>query len=129
MEPAIHKKVQLPFEQALEKITTELKKEGFGVITVIDMKQTLQNKIGVNFRNYVILGACNPNFAHQALCAEDKAGIFLPCNVVVQQHENGEVEISVVNPEEMLSHVGNPTLSVLARQVKKSLEHVLANMD
>lgn len=75
------------FEEAIEMVTVELKKEGFGVLTEIDVQVTLKKKIEVDFRKYVILGACNPHFAHQALLNEDKIGVFLPCNVIVQEHE------------------------------------------
>ena len=86
------------FDEAIEEVTVELKKEGFGLLTEIDVTQTLKNKIDVDFKKYRILGACNPHFAHKALMSEDKIGVFLPCNVIVEEHENGEVEVSAVDP-------------------------------
>ena len=97
MEYHLSKKVTLSFTEAVEKVITELKKEGFGIITEINMKETFKKKINVDFRKYIILGACNPRFAYEALLQEDKLGVFLPCNVVVQEHESGEVEISIAN--------------------------------
>ena len=102
MEYHISKKVSLNFEEAISCITEELRKEGFGIIDTIDVKRIFREKLNVHFRNYIILGACNPRFAYEALLAEDKIGVFLPCNVIVQQHENEEVEISVINPEELM---------------------------
>lgn len=119
------KKTPLPFEEALDKVTEELKKEGFGIITTIDMKETLHKKINVQFRNYTILGACNPRYAYETLLEEDKLGVFLPCNVVVQEHDNGIVEISAVNPEEILHSVDNLNLRTIATEIKEALENVL----
>jgi uncharacterized protein (DUF302 family) len=90
--------VDMSFEDAVSKVTEELGKEGFGVLTEIDVKATLRKKLGVEFRNYKILGACNPPFAHRALTIEDKIGVLLPCNVVVQELESGRIEISAVDP-------------------------------
>ena len=92
------------------------------------MKETLKKKINVHFRNYTILGACNPRYAYEALLEEDKLGVFLPCNVVVQEHENGDVEVSAVNPEEMLHSVDNLNLRTFATEVKETLENVLKNV-
>src|SRR5512138_1894720 len=89
MQYHMSKKLTMPFGSAIEKVTDELKKEGFGIITTIDMKETFKRKLGEEFRNYMILGACNPRFAFDALTAEDKIGVFLPCNVVVQEHDDG----------------------------------------
>lgn len=125
MEYHFSKKVPLLFGKAIDRVTEELKKEGFGVITSIDVKETLKKKLDVDFRNYVILGACNPRYAYEALLEEDKLGVFLPCNVVVQEHDTGEVEISVVNPEEMVHSIGDLNLKTFATEVKESLLQVL----
>jgi uncharacterized protein (DUF302 family) len=113
------------WEQAIELATEELQKEGFGVLTQINVKETLKKKIDVDFRPYIILGACNPHFAHKALQAEGKLGAFLPCNVVVEQHENGTVEVSAVDPHAMMASVTNPKLEELANEVKEKLQKVI----
>jgi uncharacterized protein (DUF302 family) len=113
------------FDEAVEKVTGELKKEGFGIITQIDMKETFKNKINVDFRKYKILGACNPHFAYKALQNEDKIGTMLPCNVIVQEHENGEVEISAVDPVASMSAVKNHNLSGLAVDVLEKIKRVV----
>jgi len=128
MEYHISKKVACSFDQALEKVIAELKKEGFGVLTEIDVKATMKKKLGVDFRNYRILGACNPNFAHRALSAEDKIGVLLPCNVVVQEHEDGTVEVSAMAPAGMMQAVGNPALDELAGRVQAAMERVIGNI-
>lgn len=92
------RKLTIPFEEAIERITGTLKAQGFGIVTTLDIRDTLKKKLGIDFRNYVILGACNPEFAYQAISLESHMGVIFPCNVVVQQHENGEVEISAINP-------------------------------
>lgn len=125
MEYHFSKKVPLSFGQAIDRVTEELKKEGFGVITTIDVKDTLKKKLDVNFRNYAILGACNPRYAYEALLEEDKLGVFLPCNVVVQEHDTGEVEVSVINPEEMVHSIADLNLKTFATEVKESLLQVL----
>ncbi|WP_167605236.1 DUF302 domain-containing protein [Maribellus sediminis] len=116
------------FDEAIELVTAELKNEGFGVITEVDVTNTLKNKIDVDFKKYRILGACNPNFAYQALSAEDKIGILLPCNVVVEEHENGEVEVSAVDPIVSMSSVENEKLVGLATEVKERLTRVIENL-
>ncbi|MEQ9297548.1 MAG: DUF302 domain-containing protein [Cyclobacteriaceae bacterium] len=116
------------FDQAIEQVTAELKKEGFGVLTEIDVQQTLKNKIDVDFKKYKILGACNPHFAHKALQSEDKIGVFLPCNVIVEEHENGDVEVSAVDPVASMSTVGNDKLGSLATDVQKKLKTVIGNL-
>jgi uncharacterized protein (DUF302 family) len=116
------------YEKAIEKATEELKKEGFGVLTQIDVKDTLKKKIDVDFRKYIILGACNPHFAHKSLQVEAKLGAFLPCNVVVEELDNGQVEISVVDPHAMMASVHNPDLEVLAGEVREKLLRVVAGI-
>jgi len=116
------------FDEAIEKVTIELKKEGFGVLTEIDVKETLKKKIDVDFRKYKILGACNPHFAYKALSAEDKIGVFLPCNVIVQEHENGEVEVAAVDPIASMISVNNPALESTATEVQQKLKRVVENL-
>jgi uncharacterized protein (DUF302 family) len=104
----------MAFDEAIEKVTEELKKEGFGVLTQIDVKAALKKKIGVDFRKYRILGACNPSFAHKALLAEDKIGTMLPCNVIVQETEEGTIEIAAVDPVSSMQAVNNESLGEIA---------------
>lgn len=120
--------VDLSFDEAIQKATDELKKVGFGVLTEIDVKETLKKKIDVDFRNYKILGACNPKFAHKALTAEDKIGVLLPCNVIVQETEDRKVEVAIMNPAEAMSVVGNEELNPIATEVNKLLETALENI-
>ncbi|MBI5318788.1 DUF302 domain-containing protein [Bradyrhizobium sp.] len=122
------KTVSLPFDKAVEATTASLKNHGFGVLTQIDVKDTLNKKIGVDFRPYLILGACNPRLAHEALALEDKIGTMLPCNVVVQQHEGGAVEISAVDPVASMSAIENPRLGAVAGKVRELLKQVVAEI-
>lgn len=124
----LSKTVNLNFTETIGKVTDELKKEGFGVITSIDLKETFRKKINVIFRNYIILGACNPDYAHKALLLNDKVGVFLPCNIVVQEHTDGKVEVSVVNPEEMVERIYDPNLTNFASEVRASMERVLGHL-
>jgi len=117
------------FDEAIELVTAELKKEGFGVLTEIDVQQTLKNKIDVDFKKYKILGACNPHFAHKALLSEDKIGVFLPCNVIVEEHENGEVEVSAVDPIASMSSVENEAMGGLATEVQQKMIRVIENLN
>ncbi|NQV77233.1 MAG: DUF302 domain-containing protein [Lutibacter sp.] len=116
------------FDEAVELVTVELKKEGFGVLTTIDVKETLKNKIDVDFKKYKILGACNPHSAYKALQNEDKIGVFLPCNVIVEEHENGEVEVSAVDPIASMTAVKNDTLGSIAIEIQQKLKNVIANI-
>lgn len=116
------------FDKAIELVTAELKKEGFGVLTEIDVTGTLKNKIGVDFKKYKILGACNPQFAYQALTAEDKVGVFLPCNVVVEEHENGTIEVSAVDPIASMLAIKNEALADMALEVQQKLKQVIENL-
>ena len=116
------------FEEAIEQVTAELKKEGFGVLTEIDVKETLKKKIDVDFKKYKILGACNPHFAHKVLTKEDKIGVFLPCNVVVEEHENGEVEVSAVDPIASMLAVENKGIEELAKEVQQKLKRVIESL-
>lgn len=120
--------VNLTFDEAIARATEELKKEGFGVLTEIDVKSTLKKKIDVDFRNYRILGACNPPFAYKALQAEDKIGVMLPCNVVVQENKDGKTEVSIINPLVSMQAVQNTNLEAVAVQVSEKLKNVLNNL-
>lgn len=117
------------FEDALEKVTAELKKEGFGVLTEIDVKETLKKKIDVEFKKYKILGACNPHFAHKALTKEDKIGVFLPCNVVVEENDNGEIEVSAVDPIASMQAAENESLIGIATEVQEKMKKIIANLN
>lgn len=118
----------LGYEQALARAQEELKKEGFGIITEIDVRETLKKKINVDFRPYKILGACNPTFAHQALLTEKNIGVMLPCNVTVQQLDDGRVEVSAINPMENMKTVGNPALEAIGVDVAARLEAIIKRM-
>src|SRR3990170_4972896 len=118
------KKTALGFEEAIEKVTEALKSEGFGILTEIDVKETLKKKLDVDFRPYRILGACNPPFAYKALQAEDKVGIMLPCNVIVQESENG-VEIAAVDPVASMQAIDNPKLGAIAAEIRQRLQRVI----
>ena len=116
------------FEEAIEQVTNELKKEGFGILTEIDLQKTLKNKLDVDLRKYKILGACNPHFAFKALQSENKIGVFLPCNVIVQEHENKDIEVSVVDPIASMIAVENEDLGAMANEVQQKLKRVIKNL-
>lgn len=118
----------ITFEKAIEKVTDELQKEGFGVLTEIDIKATLKKKLDVDFYNYRILGACNAPFAYKALKAEDKIGTMLPCNVIVQEKEMGIIEVSAINPIISMQAVVNESLAPIAMEIGDKLKRVLANL-
>lgn len=120
------KTVPMNFQEAVDKVTSELKARGFGILTQIDVRQTLKAKLDVEFRPYLILGACNPPFAFKALQAEDKIGTMLPCNVIVQQHADGSVEVSAVDPMTSMAAVDNPALAAVAVEVRELLRHAIA---
>jgi uncharacterized protein (DUF302 family) len=118
--------VDLPYEQAVERTREALASEGFGVLTEIDVRATLKKKLDVDFRPYVILGACNPPLAHRALTAEREIGLLLPCNVIVYAaEEQGRSVVSIMDPEAALSLAGNPAIAPLAREVRERLARVL----
>lgn len=119
------KQVDLSFDEAIEKTTDKLKDAGFGVLTEIDIKATLKKKLDVDFRNYRILGACNPPNAYKALQAEGHIGLMLPCNVIVQEHEDGTVEVSAVDPVASMSAIENNELGEVAQQVQSMLKGVI----
>lgn len=116
------------FDEAIERVTEELKKEGFGVLTEIDVKATLKKKLDVDFRNYRILGACNPPFAHKALLEEDKIGTMLPCNVIVQQISDTQIEIAAIDPAASMQAIKNETLANIASEIRSKLEKVIENI-
>lgn len=120
------KYVDQDFDQAIETVTEELGKEGFGVLTEIDVQATLKKKLGEDMRPYRILGACNPPLAHQAVTAVPEIGLLLPCNVLVREDDNGKVHVSFMDPGSVLGLVDNPDVEPLAAQVKEKLERVLA---
>ncbi len=118
--------LMMPVDEAVDRTTEALKSEGFGVLTTIDVRQTLQNKLGVDFEPYVILGACNPQLAYRALQAEHELGLLLPCNVIVHEHD-GETTVSVVDPAKMLGVVGdNLELRAVAAEAEERLRRVVA---
>ena len=119
------KKVNLSFDDAINKTTEALKEEGFGVLTEINIQETLKKKLDVDFRKYQILGACNPPNAYKALQAEGHIGLMLPCNVIVQEHENGEVEISAVDPIASMQAIKNEALGQVARDVQEMLKRAI----
>jgi len=117
------------FDLAVEHVTKSLKEQGFGVLTEIDVSATLKKKIDVDFKPYRILGACHPHYAHQALMKEDKIGVFLPCNVIVEQHENGDIEVSAVDPIASMMSVKNETLGEVAVEIQGKLKEVIASLN
>jgi uncharacterized protein (DUF302 family) len=122
------KTLALGFDQALARVTDELKKEGFGVLTEIDVQATLKKKLDVEFRKYRILGACNPHFAYQAFQLEDYIGVLMPCNVIVQERGAGQTEVSAVNPMSSMQSVQNPALGNVANEVTARLRKVIESL-
>ena len=121
------KEVSGNFEEVVNKVKEELKKEGFGVLADMDVKKTLKEKLGVEFRNYRILGACNPTFSHQAFTAEDKIGTMLPCNVLVQEKGN-IVEVTAVDPVASMMAIENPKVKEIAQKIQEKLRKVIDNV-
>ena len=119
------KTIDLPFDEAVSHVTNALKREGFGVLTDIDVRATLKAKLGAEFRSYRILGACNPPLAQRALELEDKIGTMLPCNVIVQEHGAGNVEVSAVDPAASMQAISNPALAEVAEEVRGRLQKVV----
>lgn len=120
--------LEMPFDAAIDHVTEVLKGEGFGVLTDIDVRATMKKRLDVDFRNYRILGACNPPFAHQALVAEDKIGTMLPCNVIVQERPEGGVEVAAVDPIASMQAIDNPALAGVAQQVQAKLKKVVESL-
>lgn len=122
------KRLKLSFDGAIEHVTRALASRGFGVLTTIDVRATMKKKLDIDFRPYTILGACNPQFAHKALLIEDKVGTMLPCNVVVQDVGNGEVEVSAVDPVASMAAIENTKLAPIADEVRGLLSLVIAGL-
>jgi len=124
----LSRKVGGSFDEAVARVTEELKKEGFGILTEIDVKATLKKKLDVDVRPYRILGACNPPFAHRALQAEDKIGLMLPCNVIVQELADGSVEVAAIDPVASMQAVDNPALTGIAGEVREKLARAVSSL-
>lgn len=122
------KRLDVPFDQAVARVMAALKREGFGVLTDIDVRATLKSKLGENFRPYRILGACNPQLAYRALRLEDKIGTMLPCNVIVQEYQGGSVEVSAVDPVASMQAIDNPGLAEVAKEVQARLKRVVEGL-
>lgn len=116
------------FENAVERVTTELKKEGFGILTEIDIQKTFKNKLDVNVNKYIILGACNPNYAYDALNEDSKLGVFLPCNVIVEEHNDGKIEVSAVDPLAAMMAVNNKKVEIFATDVLQKMKNIINNL-
>jgi uncharacterized protein (DUF302 family) len=124
----ISTRLKVPFDDAIARAEAALKTEGFGVISRIDIQQTLKSKIDVDFRPYTILGACNPTLAYEALQLEDKVGLMLPCNVIVQKSEPGEVEVAAIDPVASMQAISNPELMKAAAVVRDKLERAIERL-
>ncbi len=120
--------LDLSFEEAERKVTEELQKHGFGILTQIDIQATLKKKLDVNFPRYHIIGTCNPPFAHRALQSERMIGLMLPCNVVVQERADGKIEVAAIDPVASMQAVQNPQLQEVAREVQNMLKRVVENL-
>lgn len=125
MEYCFSKRVDMSYGEAVAKVTEELRKEGFGVLTEIDVRATLKKKLDVDFRDYVILGACNPPFAYEALKAEERIGLMLPCNVIVQVTPDGATEVAAIDPVASMAAVGNPDLEPLGLEVREKMKRIV----
>jgi uncharacterized protein (DUF302 family) len=121
--------LEIPFEKALSRVTEALKKEGFGVLTEIDVKATFKKKIDVDFRNYVILGACNPTYAHKTLEVDLDVGLLLPCNVIVYETDDGKSRVSSINPVSALKVMDNEALREVAEEVSRKLRRVIDSLE
>ena len=128
MKYYIAKTVSGDFSTIVERVIESLKAEGFGVLTDIDVKATMKKKLNIDFRDYRILGACNPALALQALTADDKIGTMLPCNVIVQELGDGKIEVAAINPAISMEHVENPTLNAIAESVTEKLKRVISEI-
>ncbi|MDD5674036.1 MAG: DUF302 domain-containing protein [Chitinivibrionales bacterium] len=116
------------FNEIIQRVTDALKKEGFGILTRIDISKTLKEKLNVDFRNYTILGACNPPFAYKALQAEDNIGVMLPCNVIVQEKEMGKIEVASIEPQTSMQAVKNPSLESIAVEIQSKLHAAIDSL-
>lgn len=122
------KTIMLPMDKAIEHVTASLASKGFGILTTIDVAATLKKKLDVEFRPYIILGACNPGFAYKALQQESRIGTMLPCNVILQQIDEGQIEVSAVDPIISMQGVDNPTLASIAAEVRELLKQVVSGL-
>ncbi len=122
------KTVKGDFDAVVDVVTARLKEQGFGVLTDIDVKETLKSKLDVDFKKYRILGACNPPYAYKALQAEDKIGTMLPCNVIVQELESDKIEVAAIDPVASMQAVGNPDLEGIASEIRQKLESVIQSL-
>ncbi|HLG22962.1 MAG TPA: DUF302 domain-containing protein [Candidatus Manganitrophaceae bacterium] len=127
-EYGIRTTLNITYEEAVPKVTEALKKEGFGVLTEINVKETIKKKLDKDFKKYVILGACNPTLAYQALTAETEIGLLLPCNVIVYEGKNGKAVVSAQDPEAALAIVGNPAIAPVAKEARERLVRVIDSL-
>lgn len=128
MQYYLSKTIQGKFKQVIDKVTVLLKEEGFGILTEINVKETLKKKLDIDYKDYVILGACNPSLALRAFQAEDKIGTLLPCNVSVIDQGDGNIEVAIMDAETLMSPIGNPELKVLAKEVAERMNRILMNL-
>ena len=126
MKYYITKKISTDFDQAVQLVTESLKKEGFGILTEINLQEKLKEKLNIDFRKYKILGACNPAYAYKAIQQEDKIGTMLPCSVIIQELENNEIEVAAVDPVASMMAIENPDLAGIAKEIKEKLERAIA---
>lgn len=128
MQFDLSKTINGNFIEAIEQVTASLKTEGFGVITETDLKDKFKEKLDIDFRNYKILGACNPRLAYEAIQVEDKLGVMLPCNILVQEHTDGRIEVSAINPLASIGALENEKIKMLAQEVSEKLKRVIDNL-
>lgn len=128
MKYYISKNLSTSFDEAVSLVTESLKKEGFGVLTEINIQEKMKEKLGVDFRKYLILGACNPQYAYQALQQEDKIGTMLPCSVILQELGDQQIEVAAIDPIASMMAVENPNLSGIATEIKQKLERVIQSL-
>jgi uncharacterized protein (DUF302 family) len=122
----LHKKLKgIQFPEARSKVIEALKQEGFGVITQIDLQSTFKSKLDVQVRPYEILGACNPDYAYKALQSDSKLGVFLPCNVLLEENEQGDIEVSAIDPQAAMATAENPEIDIFAQEIRQKLQNVL----
>ena len=124
----LSKIIEGSFDETLKKVVENLKDVGFGVVTEINMKETFKEKLDVDFKNYVILGACNPGFAYEAVLMEEELGVLLPCNVILIDKEDGRVQVSAIDTQKMMSIVGNPKLEEVAEIINERIKQALVNL-
>ena len=124
----LSKIIEGSFDETLKKVVENLKDVGFGVVTEINMKETFKEKLDVDFKNYVILGACNPGFAYEAILMEEELGVLLPCNVILIDKEDGRIQVSAIDTQKMMSIVGNPKLEEVAEIINERIKQALVNL-